>query len=78
MNRAFYIRTAIAFVLIFGVYTETGKWTAISFGLVVLQSEIKAVIRRRKSRNLVLTDYGATVVAKRVHIPDWTKQKVEN
>ncbi len=43
-KRTFYIRIVVTIILIYGVYTETGIWTAIFAANVCIAAEMSGVI----------------------------------
>lgn len=42
-----YVRYFLTLLLVYGVYTETGKWTALSFLLVFVAIEVTSYLVRK-------------------------------
>ena len=44
------IRIVLSVLLLYGVYTETGIWTTISFSLVLIAFELEACLNSLKAK----------------------------
>lgn len=42
------IRGILSVLLLWGIYTETGKWTTITFALLIIYVEVSSYVLKRK------------------------------
>lgn len=46
------VRVLLSIALLFGVYSETGGWTTLTLGLILLGTELNARILHKLTRHL--------------------------
>ena len=46
-----YVRIILSLLLLYGVYTETGVWTTVAMGLILIETEISGYAKKHDTKS---------------------------